>query len=146
MLISGRPVPVVIASIGYTPVPGRKDVIDKSKSDFTKVRLSRGKMPPGPDFQRFNYTVDVKDFKENKPASNPANGIYEFTLVVTPGEADEPILGAGGRKKDRAKDKEKDGERVRTRRARTARRRRTASTISTHSGKRSSFGTPTWAS
>jgi ABC-type transport system involved in multi-copper enzyme maturation permease subunit len=107
---------MLLASIGFTPVAAQ-EVIDKSKSDFTKVRFSKGKIPTGADFQRFNFTVDVKDFKENKPASNPANGIYEFTLVVTPGEADEPILGPGGRKKDRAKDKngekggdKKDGE------------------------------------
>jgi ABC-type transport system involved in multi-copper enzyme maturation permease subunit len=94
---------LLLASIGFTPVPA-EEVVDKSTDDFTKVRIDKGRMPSGADFQRFNVTYQVKDFKDVKPASNPANGQYQFTLIATPGDSDEPIIGMGGRRKDREKD------------------------------------------
>jgi ABC-type transport system involved in multi-copper enzyme maturation permease subunit len=97
---------LLMLSISFTPVPA-EEVFGAAKDDFPKIRIHQGKIPPGPDFQRFNVTYEVKNFQELKGASNPANGEYRFTLAVTPGESDEPIEGGPRRKRDRkGKDKE----------------------------------------
>ena len=96
---------LLLLSVGFTAVPA-EDVFGSAKSDFTRIRIDRGRIPPGADFQKFNVTYELKDFKELKRASNPANGEYQFTLAVVPGEQDEPIEGPGARRRDRkAKDK-----------------------------------------
>jgi ABC-type transport system involved in multi-copper enzyme maturation permease subunit len=96
---------LLLLSLGFTPVPA-EDVFGAAKDDFPKIRINKGKIPAGPDFQRFNVAFEVKNFKELKNASNPANGEYQFTLTATPGESDEPIEGGPPRRKDRkGKDK-----------------------------------------
>src|SRR4051812_30333585 len=91
---------LLMLSIGFSPVPA-EEVFAAAKDDFPKIRIHRGKIPPGPDFQRFNVTYEVKNFQELKGAGNPANGEYRFTLAVTPGEPDEPIEGGPRRRQDR---------------------------------------------
>lgn len=98
---------LLLLSVGFTPVPA-EDVFAAAKSDFPKIRIDKGRIPPGPDFQRFNVDYELKDFKELKRASNPANGEYAFTLTVTPHEPEEGMEGGPvPRRKDRGKAKDK---------------------------------------
>src|SRR5437588_4969216 len=71
---------LLMLSVGFTPVSA-DDVFGSANKDFTKIRIDKGRVPAGPDFQRFNVQYEVKDFKELKRASNPANGEYQFTLI-----------------------------------------------------------------
>ena len=91
---------LLLLSIGFTPVPA-EDVFSAARNDFPKVRIHRGKIPGGSDFQKFNVAYEVKNFKELKSASNPANGEYQFTLAVTPGEDEQPIEGGPRRRPGR---------------------------------------------
>jgi ABC-type transport system involved in multi-copper enzyme maturation permease subunit len=95
---------LLLLSVGFTPVSA-EEVFGAAAQDFPKIRIDKGRMPSGPDFQRFNVKYEMKDFKEVKRASNPANGEYQFTLAVTPGEPDEPIEGPGARRKPKGKEK-----------------------------------------
>jgi ABC-type transport system involved in multi-copper enzyme maturation permease subunit len=106
---------LLLLSVGFTPVPA-EDVFAAAKSDFPKIRIDKGRIPPGPDFQRFNVDYELKDFKELKRASNPANGEYQFTLTVTPHEPEEGMEGGPvprrkdrGKAKDKAESEKKDG-------------------------------------
>lgn len=104
-----------IASIGFTPVPADK-VFEQAQEDLARVRLNRGNVPveKAADFQRFNVTYKVRDFRALETASNPANGRYSFTIAVTPGDPKEPIVSAldddgPNRRKGKNKEKAEDG-------------------------------------
>ena len=105
---------ILLASIGYAAVPA-ESVYGAAKEDLRRVRLNRGNVPvsKAADFQRFNVTYDIKDFKTIESARNPANGRYSFTVAVTPGDPSTPIVSAldegQPRRKDRGKDKDEKG-------------------------------------
>jgi ABC-type transport system involved in multi-copper enzyme maturation permease subunit len=98
---------LLLASIGYTAVPA-ETVYGAAKEDLRRVRLNRGNVPVTKvaDFQRFNVTYDIKDFKTIESARNPANGRYSFTIAVTPGDPSNPVVSALDEGQPRRKDKD----------------------------------------
>lgn len=107
---------LLLASIGFTPVPA-DTVFDGAKDDLARIRLNHGEVPvlKLADRQRFNVEFEVKDFKTEERASNPANGSYSFTIIAMPGDPEKPIVMEGQidgpADREKAKDgKPKDGE------------------------------------
>lgn len=97
---------LLLLSVGFTPVPA-EDVFASAKTDFPKIRIDKGRMPSGADFRQFPVKYDLKDFREVKRATNPANGEYFFTLTAVPTEPDEAEDGPAPRRKDKGKAKGK---------------------------------------
>lgn len=102
---------LLMASIGYSPVPAI-EVLQNSTNDFKFVILDRGNFSMGGGFGGPNVDVnfEIQDFKEQEPASNPANAVYTFRMVVTPQELkSEQELGLG-RRRNRENDENKKEE------------------------------------
>jgi ABC-type transport system involved in multi-copper enzyme maturation permease subunit len=95
MLVFSGLILVLLASIGYAPVPPDV-VVSQARADFPEVQMNHGK---DPIIIRRRVQYEVKDFKEVRTASNPAAGRYSFTLIATPQEGgDENEDGIPGRK------------------------------------------------
>jgi ABC-type transport system involved in multi-copper enzyme maturation permease subunit len=97
---------LLLASIGYDPV-APETVVIQSRSDFPQVQMNHGK---DPIIIRRRVNYEVKDFKEDRAASNPAAGKYSFTLIATPqvaeeGDDEEGMSGRKGRPKKKPADK-----------------------------------------
>jgi ABC-type transport system involved in multi-copper enzyme maturation permease subunit len=113
MLIFSALILLLLASIGYHPVPP-EEVLAKVKSDFPEVQMNHGKDPV---IIRRRVQYEVTDFHEARAASNPAEGRYTFTVKATPqaaGEDDEaddedgPRRNRPKKKKDAVKAAAKD--------------------------------------
>jgi ABC-type transport system involved in multi-copper enzyme maturation permease subunit len=89
MLILSGIVLLLLASIGYEPVPAR-DVVARVQSDFPNVQMNHGTEPL---IVSRHVRYEISDFQEVRGASNPAAGKYSFTIKAIPDTGEEEQAG-----------------------------------------------------